>query len=76
MDGLHLYADVLDCHVTCISSSHLRLFKLRLSIPIKNKLSVETISTAFFTGETKHLISKRIRIRFLPGDLSHVVITG
>jgi hypothetical protein len=75
-DGLHIYADVQDCYSTCISSAQLRLVRLRLSIPVKDKVSVETFSTAFIATDAKQLISKRLRIRFLPGDLSHVVITG
>ncbi|RZJ98761.1 MAG: hypothetical protein EOO46_24290 [Flavobacterium sp.] len=75
-EGLHIFADVQDCCVTCISSAQLRLVRLRLSIPIKDNISVETISTAFIATDAKQLISKRLRIRFLPGDLSHVVITG
>src|SRR6478609_1653708 len=47
-DGLHIYADVLDCQATCICSSQLKLVRLRLSIPIKDKLSVQTSSTTFF----------------------------
>jgi hypothetical protein len=74
--GLHIYADVLDCYSTCISTAQLNLVKLRLSIPVKDRVSVVTVSTAFVAGDTRTLISKRLRIRFLPGDLSHVVITG
>jgi hypothetical protein len=74
--GLHLYADVQDCYATCITCDHLTLVQLRLSIPVKDRVSIEAFSTAFISVGAKHLISRRLRIRCLPGDLSHVVITG
>jgi hypothetical protein len=43
---------------------------------VKDRISIEAFSTAFISVGTKHLISKRLRIRCLPGDLSHVAITG
>ena len=74
--GLHIYADVLDSYTTRISTAQLNLVKLRLSIPIKDRVAVIAFSTAFVPSDTRLLRTKRLRIRFLPGDLSHVVITG
>lgn len=74
--GLPIYADVLDCYTSRISTAQLTLVYLKLSIPVKGDVSVEAVSTAFVACESRTLISKRLRIRFLPGDLSHVVIAG
>lgn len=74
--GVPIYADVLDCYKSCITKAQLTLVHLRLSIPVKGKVAVETTSTAFVPCGSQALVSKRLRIRFLPTDLSHVVITG
>jgi hypothetical protein len=73
-NGLQIYADVQDCYVTRYSLTTHRLVRLRILIPLKDRLALEAVSSAFVACDAKQLIGKRLLIRFLPGDLSHVVI--
>lgn len=74
-NGVQLYADVQDCYGTQYSLAPFSLVRLRLSIPLQDRLALERVSAAFVACDAKQLIGKRLCIRILPGDLSHVVIS-
>jgi hypothetical protein len=49
--------------------------RLQLRITLLNNTSLYAIAYAFVNHNYKQLKDQQVRIKFLPGDLSHVVVT-
>ena len=72
--GMQLYVQVLEACPTRISIAQMQLVRLQLHIRLLNNTNLRAISYTFITGHCAHLKGQYLRIRFLPGDLSHVVL--
>ena len=72
--GIQLYVQVLDACPTHASIAQMQLVRLQLYVRLLNNTYLRTFSFAFFSGNCAHLKGQYLRIRFLPGDLSHVVL--
>ena len=74
-NGIHLYAEVVDYYPTRISAAQQLLVRLQLRITLLNNTCIYAIAYAFVNHNYKQLKDQQVRIRFLPGDLSHVVVS-
>jgi hypothetical protein len=74
-NGIHLYAEVVDYYPTRVSAAQQLLVRLQLRITLLNNTSLYAIAYAFVNHNYKQLKDQQVRIKFLPGDLSHVVVT-
>jgi hypothetical protein len=73
-DGIQLYVRVTDVCPTRVSIAQQQLVRLQLHIRLLNDTCLHAASLAFVHSSYTNLKGKYIRIRFLPGDLSHVVV--
>jgi hypothetical protein len=73
-NGIHLYAEVVDYYPTRVSAAQQLLVRLQLRITLLNNTCIYAIAYAFVNHNYKQLKDQQVRIKFLPGDLSHVVV--
>lgn len=73
-NGIQLYVQVLDAYPTRVSIAQMKLVRLQLHIRLLNNTCLRTVSFTFINGNYAQLKGQYLRIHFLPGDLSHVVL--
>lgn len=72
--GIQLYVHVMDVLPTRVTVAQLRLVRLHLHIQLLNENYMRALPFAFINRKCTDLKGAHLRIRFLPGDLSHVVV--
>jgi hypothetical protein len=72
--GIQLYVHVMDVIPTRVTVAQLRLVRLHLHIQLLNDNFMRAVPFAFINRKSADLKGTYLRIRFLPGDLSHVVV--
>jgi hypothetical protein len=73
-NGMQLYVQVLNVYPTRVSVAQMQLVRLQLHVRLLNNTYMQAVSIAFVSGNPTQLKGQYLRIRFLPGDLSHVVL--
>jgi len=72
--GIQLYVQVVEVYPTRVSVAQQRLVRLQLHIHLLNDSCMRALPFAFINRKCTDLKGAYLRIRFLPGDLSHVVV--
>lgn len=72
--GIQLYVHVVDVYPTRVTVAQQRLVRLQLHIRLLNDNYMRAVPFAFINRKYTDLKGTYLRIRFLPGDLSHVVV--
>ncbi len=73
-EGILIYATILDCYDTGIRHADDKLIRLRLQINLAGNKSLFPVCYTFLTGNCMGLKSVRVRVQFLVGDFSLIVI--
>ena len=72
--GITVYADVMDCYDTGLSASGYSLLRIKLRIPLLDDHYLYPVSSTFSLTTCTRLKGMRVKVQFLPGDLSQVII--
>ena len=72
--GIQLYVQVVNVYPTRVTLAQQQLVRLHLHIQLLNNTCLRVGSLAFVHCNHLQLQGQYIRIKFLPGDLSHVVV--
>ena len=72
--GILIYATILDCSDTGLRYADEKLIRIRLQINLAGNKSLFPFSYTFLPGNCVGLKGSRVRVQFLVGDFSLIVI--